>query len=138
MEEDAVMTTDNQFDTPTMLSDNDCRDNAWRSGAFITIDQNGVIVNMTPRAEAMFGYLRKELVGRAKIEVLVPELLQHKHATLRDAYFDVPSDRVMNKARPVFGRHKTGREISMIASLSSFWEQLQQFAQVNIVEINGK
>ena len=44
----------------------------------VAVDRGGQIVLANPRAEALFGYEREELVGR-RLEVLIPDRVRSVH-----------------------------------------------------------
>jgi diguanylate cyclase (GGDEF)-like protein len=57
---------------------------SWSPDAFLEVDASGVVVEWNPRAEAMFGWDRDEVVGRPMSETLVP-------AALGDSPFSRPT-----------------------------------------------
>lgn len=118
---------------PVMLTESECRDYAWRSFAFVVIDDKGIIHKTTPRLEVMFGYVRNELVGQP-LETLVPPASRATHPSMRQGYFGNPTDRSMNKARIVSGVHKDGHVVPVIVTLTSFFEQHHQWAMAMVSE----
>lgn len=47
--------------------------------AIVSTDEYGVVIEFNPAAEAMFGYRRKEAVGRSLSELIIPEAYREKH-----------------------------------------------------------
>ena len=62
--------------------------------AIVLVTHTGRIVLINEQAEALFGYTRKELLGKT-IEILLPERFREKHAEYRTRYFAEPKTRTM-------------------------------------------
>jgi len=69
------------------------------------------------QAEKLFGYSRKELLGRP-VEMLVPERFRGQHAAHRERFSASPEVRVMSAGRELFGRRKDGSEFPVEIALS--------------------
>jgi two-component system, cell cycle sensor histidine kinase and response regulator CckA len=87
------------------------------SEGILVVDQNGGIVSVNGRIEAMFGYSREELLG-APVEVLLPERLRSAHCGHRATYFLDPHVRPMGRGRDLLARRRDGREFPVEISLS--------------------
>lgn len=122
-----------QFEMPASLSEGDCRDYAWRSFAFLVIDEARVIHRTSQRLDDLFGYVRNELVGKP-VEILVPDGIRPVHPGYVSGYLKNPTDRSMNAARIVNGRKKDGTLINVVVSLASFFEQRHQWAIAMVSE----
>ncbi|MEX2450147.1 MAG: PAS domain S-box protein [Rhodospirillales bacterium] len=85
--------------------------------AVVIADGKGTIVAVNERFVAIFGYDKKELVGR-KIEILIPEAIRDTHAHLRKTADLKEGDAVMAPGRGVIGLTKAGQEIQIEISLS--------------------
>lgn len=77
--------------------------------AIMAIDRGGQIVLANPRAEAMFGYEREELVGQ-RLDVLIPDRIRHVHEQHGADYFVQPHTRAMGIGLTLAGRRKDGSE----------------------------
>lgn len=47
--------------------------------AIVSADEYGMVIEFNPAAEAMFGYSRKETVGRSLSELIIPEAYRERH-----------------------------------------------------------
>jgi PAS domain S-box-containing protein len=84
----------------------------------VVVDDHGRIVQVNPRAEAMFGYPAHALAGRP-IEILVPERDQARHIGHRAHFAAAPLSRPMGAGLELLGRRRDGGEFPIDVSLSS-------------------
>jgi PAS domain S-box-containing protein len=85
--------------------------------AVVVADRRGRIVLVNAATEALFGYTRRELLGKP-VEVLVPEGLRAAHQGHRAGYVAEPRRRPMGAALRLYGRRKDGSEVPVEISLS--------------------
>jgi PAS domain S-box-containing protein len=85
--------------------------------ALVVVNAQGWIVLVNCQTEALFGYRRKELLGRP-VEILVPERFREQHVTDRAKYTAAPHMRPMGKGLELWGRRKDGHDIPVEISLS--------------------
>jgi hypothetical protein len=85
--------------------------------ALILVDRDGTIVLLNARAEHMFGYARKELLGQG-MDALLSGASRGEHAALRAGYFADPAGLNTAAARELRGRRKDGKEFPVEISLS--------------------
>jgi PAS domain S-box-containing protein len=83
----------------------------------ISMDSSGMIRQLNPRGQELFGYDEKELIGQ-RIEVLVPQRFHYRHEAHREAFFKAPKSRMMGKGLEVAGRRKDGSEFPAEISLN--------------------
>jgi PAS domain S-box-containing protein len=83
----------------------------------ITTDRGGLIHQVNPRGQELFGYHELELVGQP-IEVLLPQRFRDRHPAHRNAFFFAPSSRLMGRGREIAGRRKDGTEFPAEVSLN--------------------
>ncbi len=85
--------------------------------AMLVSDTQGRIVRMNAQAEALFGYSRKELLGRS-IDSLVPAGRVESHARHRAGYHAAPQIRPMGLGKDLHARRKDGSKVPVDISLS--------------------
>jgi two-component system cell cycle sensor histidine kinase/response regulator CckA len=85
--------------------------------AIVGVDEEGQILFVNPRAEALFGYSSQELVGKS-VEILVPERLRGAHATHRREFHSHPRNRLAGGGLELAARRKDGSAFPAEISLS--------------------
>ena len=85
--------------------------------AMIAVNHEGMIVQLNPQTEELFGYSREELLGQ-KIELLVPERYRKGHHQFRAHFASSPQIRRMGAGLDLFGRRRDGSEFPVEISLS--------------------
>jgi PAS domain S-box-containing protein len=105
--------------------------------AIVLVDSHGKIVLINAQTEKLFGYTRKELVGK-RIEVLVPERFRAAHPGYRDSFFSRPSVRSMGAGRDLFGLHKDGREIPVEIGLNPIGGNSENMVLASIIDISER
>jgi PAS domain S-box-containing protein len=83
----------------------------------ITTDRTGLIRQVNPRGQELFGYHEMELVGKP-IEILIPQRFRERHPAHRDAFFAAPGSRLMGRGMEIAGRRKDGTEFPAEVSLN--------------------
>src|SRR5271156_2764225 len=83
----------------------------------ISADSNGMIRQLNPRGQELFGYHEMEIVGQP-IEVLVPQRFRYRHEAHRSAFFTAPRSRMMGRGMEIAGRRKDGSEFPAEISLN--------------------
>jgi PAS domain S-box-containing protein len=85
--------------------------------AIVAVDASGTIVLVNQQVESLFGYGRKELLGKP-VEVLVPQRFRRGHVHYREGYGAAPSVRPMARNQVLYARRKDGTEFPAEISLS--------------------
>ncbi|SRR5579885_19450 len=87
------------------------------SESLLIVGRGGLILEVNPQAESLFGYQSEELVGRP-VEVLVPERLRDIHQKHVVGFFNAPRTRTMGTGLKLVGRRKDGTEFPLEVSLT--------------------
>lgn len=85
--------------------------------AKVITDKTGIIQIVNAQAEKIFGYDRKEMIGK-KIEMLIPDRYHEQHEEHRGNFFENPHKRPMGLNQSLFGLRKDGHEFPVEISLS--------------------
>lgn len=83
----------------------------------LIVDRNGVVRDLNPAVEELFGYAREELVGEV-VDMLLPDVLQAGHVALRERYVRNPHTRPMGAGMELRGQRRDGSEFPVEISLS--------------------
>lgn len=102
-------------------------------GIFV-VNERGVIVNLNPSAERLFGYSKEELIGQT-IETLVPKRFSSVHKKQREDYSENPHARSMGSGMDLYGQRKDGSEFPLEISLSPYQNDDGKFTIAFIVDI---
>lgn len=63
--------------------------------AIVTADDEGLVIEFNPAAEALFGRRREEVVGRRIVDMLVPDALREQHQNGLDRYLATGEPRIL-------------------------------------------
>ncbi len=86
--------------------------------AMVCVRTDGRIAFANARAEQLFGYTQRQLIG-SPIEMLMPEALRAAHPAHRSGYFSDPTPRPMGAGRQLAARRADGTEFPADISLSA-------------------
>ncbi|MFC4062594.1 PAS domain S-box protein [Planomonospora corallina] len=86
--------------------------------AIVGCAQDGRIVLVNNKVEELFGYSRRELLGRP-VEILMPTAARTAHTTHRDRYLTAPVARPMGSGLALSGQRKDGTLFPVEISLST-------------------
>lgn len=99
--------------------------------------RDGTIVLTNRRFDVLFGYAEGELQGQS-VDVLVPDEARHFHPELRDAFFQVPTNRAMGTGRDLFGVSKDGEKIPLEIGLDPFDHDGETMVMVSALDIRQR
>jgi len=85
--------------------------------AMVIVDGEGKIVLVNSQTEKLFGYERRDLLGKP-VELLVPDRFKQGHPERRLRYFKEPKARAMGSGLELYGRRSDGTEFPVEISLS--------------------
>ncbi|MGA2409763.1 MAG: ATP-binding protein [Candidatus Binataceae bacterium] len=87
------------------------------SEALIIADSAGIILEVNPKAEELFGYTQEELTGQT-VEILLPAQLRTIHHQHSEDYLSAPRNRAMGAGLTLSGRRKDGSDFPIEVSLT--------------------
>ncbi len=106
-------------------------------GGILAVNNKGCIVFMNGHSEQMFGYPRREIMGR-KVMALVPERVEAEYRAALDSYFRAPSVRMLGMDMNLVARRKNGDEFPIEIGLS-FVEGHEGFIALGfITDVTGR
>jgi PAS domain S-box-containing protein len=82
----------------------------------VVVDASGTVVEVNPKALAMLGYEREEMLG-ASVEQVVPPSVRGRHVDLRERYMERPVARPMGADLDLRAARKDGREFPVEVAL---------------------
>jgi len=85
--------------------------------AMVVVDHEAEIVFVNAQTEKMFGYARRDLVGRS-LDILIPARFRKTHSGHVARYLAHPSTRSMGSGVELFGQRADGTELAIEVSLS--------------------
>ena len=97
----------------------------------------GDIILCNQRFAQLFGYQDGELHGQM-VEVLVPEEIRKFHPELRQAFFEVPTNRKMGTGRDLQGLHKDGSMIPVEIGLDPVASGADSPVMVSVLDIRER
>jgi PAS domain S-box-containing protein len=78
----------------------------------ITIDQEGTIESFNPSAEAIFGYLAEDVIGR-NVSLLMPDPYRAGHDGFMERYARTGETRIIGRRRELAGQRADGTRIEL-------------------------
>lgn len=105
--------------------------------ALIIVNTSRIIVLVNQRTEQMFGYARRELIGKP-VDILLPERFRPNHHVHMKNYFASLHARPMDAGRELFGLRKDGTELPLEIALTPMETDEGVFVLTSIVDITSR
>lgn len=110
---------------------------AFANESILVVDANGIVRQVNPSGQLLFGYKEAELIGH-KIELLIPERFKPNHVNHRTDYVVNPHARHMGKGLELYGLKKNGNEFPLEISLSPYTLNGESFIIAFIIDISAR
>ncbi len=78
----------------------------------ITINEEGIIESFNPSAEAIFGYLAEDVIGRS-VNILMPDPYRSAHTGFMERYSKSGESRIMGRRRELVGQRADGTRFDL-------------------------
>lgn len=105
--------------------------------AIVLIDPNRRISLVNRRAEELFSFERRELIGQP-IETLIPQRYRSAHPAHVRGFLDRPESRSMGSGRDLHGLRKDGGEVPVEIGLSPITTPEGTFTLASIIDITER
>ncbi|MEJ1096691.1 MULTISPECIES: PAS domain S-box protein [unclassified Pseudoxanthomonas] len=105
--------------------------------AMLMIDQDGVMALANRKAEELFGWPRRELVG-CHISKLLPPSVHGHHGDYIRRYFQQPETRPMGAGRDLFGLRHDGTLVPVEIGLNPIETSDGRYALASIIDISER
>jgi PAS domain S-box-containing protein len=106
--------------------------------AIVSVDTSQYIVAFNKGAEAVFGYLAEEVLGKP-LDVLLPERVAHLHGRHVERFAKAPETaRLMGQRQEIFGRRKDGSEFPAEASIAKINMDGRQILTAILRDVTGQ
>lgn len=103
----------------------------------MVVGHNGTILLTNQHFNHLFGYDEGELSDKP-VEILVPDQIAAAHPELRQAFFELPTNRSMGTGRDLFGKHKDGHRIPIEIGLQPIGDGDEITVLVSVVDITER
>jgi len=85
--------------------------------AFVSMDDQGLITDWNPRANEMFGWSRKEVLGRSVAETIIPEEFRNAHRKGLEHYLATGKGPLLNRHFETTALHRDGHTFPVELSI---------------------
>jgi PAS domain S-box-containing protein len=103
----------------------------------LVVDADGVIRDVNPQIESLFGYAREEFLGEP-VEMLVPEVFRTAHREHRARFYRNPNARSMGIGMELRGRRKDGSEVPVEISLSPWTHEGEEHVICTVRDVSDR
>lgn len=103
----------------------------------LVVDDQGVVRDLNPAVESLFGFAREEVLGEA-VEMLLPEAFRRAHVEHRSRYVRNPHSRPMGAGMELRARRKDGAEFPVEISLSPWRHEGHQCVICTVRDITER
>jgi PAS domain S-box-containing protein len=123
------------------LNDNEIRKSAILAGAldcFISIDDQGHIMDFNPAAEKTFGYTASEVIGQPLHEIIIPPSMREAHKAGMRRFSQTKKSQVLQQRLEMTAIRKNGTEFPIEMTIVGFEIDQRQYFSGYIRDISTK
>lgn len=106
--------------------------------ALVTIDRDGLVTDFSQSAEALFGWRKSDIVGRAMAEYLIPEELRSAHHKGMAHFLRTGAGPLLGKRVETMAMRKGGQCFAVELALTAIWLDSQVFVTAAIRDITDR
>jgi len=103
----------------------------------VLVNNHGKIVLINGQAERLFGFSRKQLIGKG-LETLIPERFKTQHPQFRGNFFSSPETRSMGAGRDLFALRSDGTEVAVEIGLNPLESEEGPMVLASIIDITER
>ena len=103
----------------------------------VLVDARGKIVLINNQAERLFGFTRKQLIGK-NVEILIPVRVKEHHPQYRSQFFSAPETRAMGAGRDLFALRADGTEVAVEIGLNPLDSEEGPMVLASIIDITER
>jgi PAS domain S-box-containing protein len=104
---------------------------------YLVTDEKGIIIFTNSQIETLFGYTKKEIIGKS-IELLIPVEYRNKHVEYREAYSRNPQKRSMGNNLELWSVKKDLTKFRVQVSLNHYNSQGKMFILALVSDITER
>jgi PAS domain S-box-containing protein len=105
--------------------------------AMVLVDARGEIVLINSQAEKLFGYTRKQLIGK-NVETLIPDRVKKAHPGYRLSFFSALEARPMGAGRDLYALRSDGTELPVEIGLNPLDSDDGPMVLASIIDITER
>ncbi len=85
--------------------------------AFVGMDEQGIVIDWNPEAVRMFGFTKKEAMGRNLADTIIPTEFREVHTAGLKHYMETGEHKMINRLMEISALHKNGNRLDVELSI---------------------
>ncbi|WDD96636.1 sensor domain-containing diguanylate cyclase [Thalassomonas actiniarum] len=103
----------------------------------LLVDQQGNIVFINGKLQALLGYSQEEIFGKT-VNILLPERYRGEHGEMLANYLKAPTSRAMDQGRVLLAENKKGHEIQIKIGLTPVSFGGEAYVLASMIEVSNE
>ena len=87
--------------------------------AFVAMDRDGAIIDWNAQAEATFGWVEREVLGKPLVEVVIPTHFRAAHKAGLEKYLSTGQAKILGQRLELTALHRNGHEFPIEITISA-------------------